>query len=83
MIPLSPTLPNFLFVRPPVDVPAAKLPYLSKATAPTVPIFALFSMLTTSYYHYYAIKNLSNLVNFTHKICFINTGLGGKLLNLL
>src|SRR5439155_25053510 len=33
----SPTRPYFLFVRPPVEVPAARLPCVSSATQPTVP----------------------------------------------
>src|SRR5260370_268403 len=33
----SPTRPAFLFVVPPVEVAAARLPFLSSATAPTVP----------------------------------------------
>ena len=33
----SPTRPYFLFVRPPVEVPAARLPCVSRATQPTVP----------------------------------------------
>ncbi|MNY77357.1 hypothetical protein D3C86_2172290 [compost metagenome] len=33
----SPTLPYFLFVIPPVEVAAARFPFLSSATAPTVP----------------------------------------------
>ena len=37
MIGESPTRPNFLFVRPPVDVPAARLPWVSRETQPTVP----------------------------------------------
>src|SRR5947208_4161174 len=37
MIGESPTRPNRLFVVPPVDVPAARLPLMSSATAPTVP----------------------------------------------
>lgn len=43
MIGLSPTLPGFLAVIPPVDVPNATLPIVSNATAPTVswPIFSL------------------------------------------
>lgn len=36
MIGLSPTLPGFLAVMPPVDVPNATLPIVSNATAPTV-----------------------------------------------
>jgi len=32
----SPTRPAFLFVVPPVEVAAARLPFLSSATAPTV-----------------------------------------------
>src|SRR6185436_2728059 len=35
----SPTRPNSLLVVPPVDVPAARLPSRSSATAPTVPYF--------------------------------------------
>src|SRR5205807_9240750 len=37
MIGESPTRPYCLFVVPPVDVPAARLPAASSATAPTVP----------------------------------------------
>ena len=33
----SPTRPNSLAVRPPVEVAAARLPWLSSATQPTVP----------------------------------------------
>ena len=33
----SPTRPKCLFVKPPVDVPAARFPRSSTATAPTVP----------------------------------------------
>ena len=36
----SPTRPNRLLVRPPVDVAAARLPARSSATAPTVPYFS-------------------------------------------
>ena len=36
----SPTRPNFLLVMPPVEVPAARLPIWSSATAPTVPNFS-------------------------------------------
>src|SRR2546421_286269 len=35
----SPTRPNRFMLVPPVDVPAARLPALSSATAPTVPNF--------------------------------------------
>lgn len=35
----SPIRPNRLLVIPPVDVPAAILPWESSATAPTVPNF--------------------------------------------
>src|SRR5688572_19368035 len=44
MIGASPTRPYCLSVMPPVDVPAARLPALSTATAPTVPNFFSFSM---------------------------------------
>ena len=37
MIGASPILSHFLLVIPPVEVPAAKFPALSKATQPTVP----------------------------------------------
>ena len=36
MIGLSPTLPGYLAVMPPVDVAKAMFPFLSIATAPTV-----------------------------------------------
>ncbi len=45
----SPTLPNFLFVIPPVEVAAAKFPFLSKATAPTVPNFSVLSLFDDSF----------------------------------
>ena len=35
----SPILPHFLLVIPPVEVPAAKFPFISIATHPTVPNF--------------------------------------------
>ena len=34
----SPTLPGILLVIPPVEVAAARFPFISIATAPTVPI---------------------------------------------
>mgnify|MGYP003346837183 CR=1 FL=1 len=40
MIGESPTRPYFLFVSPPVDVPAAGLPCLSSATQPTLPFLS-------------------------------------------
>jgi len=40
----SPIRPKRLLVIPPVDVAAARLPYESRATAPTVPIFGLLDL---------------------------------------
>ena len=40
----SPTRPHCWFTTPPVDVAAARLPHLSRATAPTVPSFALVGL---------------------------------------
>ena len=44
----SPTRPQRFAVVPPVEVPAARWPWLSRATAPTVPNFRSFSGGATS-----------------------------------
>lgn len=71
----SPTLPYRLFVIPPVEVAAARLPCMSRATAPTVPIFGIlwsswhcvdsFSFNLRSYFNLrfvlkYAFSTISN-----------------------
>ena len=50
MIGLSPTLPYFFLLIPPVDVAAAKLPNLSRATAPTVPYFGSYFLFSSFYF---------------------------------
>ena len=58
----SPTLPGILFVMPPVEVAAEILPFLSRATAPTVPILSVLSFnLEIFFFELRSLLSLSSL----------------------